>query len=132
MAIVSPSISIIRLVDCGWRADGTQLAACAHGNGGDSGRDLHQLHIREAHPADLPRRSARTSEVINGRVGETFFGIRVVRAFRRGVAGAARVHARPAHRVPQGAVRATTRAGDLDVVGAPRAGVNVIIVWYGG
>ena len=39
------------------RADGAQLAARAHGDGRDPGRDADQLHRRETHPADLSRRA---------------------------------------------------------------------------
>ena len=59
----------------------------------------------------------KDAEQIDGRVGETFSGIRVVRAFGREIARAARLHARAAHRAAQGAVRAAPRDGDLDVVG---------------
>ena len=58
----------------------------------------------------------KDAELIDGRVGETFSGIRVVRAFGRECASC-RLHARAPHDSAQGAVRAAPRDGALDVVG---------------
>ena len=56
-------------------------------------------------------------EVIDGRVGETFSGIRVVRAFGRELRELLDYMLGPAHGPAQGAVRAPPRAGALDVLG---------------
>ena len=83
MAIVSPAISIIRLViavgvllTLNWRLALMALAIIP-------GAMLMSFIFCAAHPAHLPCRSARTWKQIDGRVGETFSGIRVVRAFGR-------------------------------------------------
>ena len=83
MAIVSPAISIIRLViavgilmSLNWRLALTALAIIP-------GVDADELRRSRGASGRSTAPSARTSKQIDGRVGETFSGIRVVRAFGR-------------------------------------------------
>ena len=83
MAVVSPAISVIRLVDRRRRAAGAELAAGADGAGHHPRRDADELRLRAARPADLPlgaqgRRSRSTAASARRSPG-----IRVVRAFGR-------------------------------------------------
>src|SRR5947199_56486 len=101
-------------------AAGPELAARADGNGRGSRGDVDQFHGGAAHPADLPLAAA-------GRGAHRRPGGRNVLgdSYRAGVParapGAAQLHARAAHGAPQGAVRASPRAGAVDVLG-PDAG----------
>ena len=54
MAIVSPAVSIIRLIIAVVVLHGAELAPGADGAGDHPGRDADQLHLREARPAHLP------------------------------------------------------------------------------
>ena len=110
MAIVSPAISVIRLIiamavllTLNWRLALTALAIIP------GAMLMSFVFARRIRP--IYRSVRKDVEQIDGRVGETFSGIRVVRAFGRETARAARLHARPAHGAAQGAVRASPRAG---------------------
>src|SRR6185503_15334114 len=82
MAIVSPAISIIRLLIAlwillllNWRLALTAMALipCA--------MLMSFVFARRVRP--IYRSTRKDAELVDGRVGETFSGIRVVRAFRR-------------------------------------------------
>jgi ATP-binding cassette subfamily B protein/subfamily B ATP-binding cassette protein MsbA len=131
MAVVSPALSLVRLVIAvgvllalNWRLALMALAVVP-------GAVLMSFAFaRRVRP--IYRSARKDVEAIDGRAGETFGGIRVVRAFGPGDAGAARLHARPARGAPQGAVRAPPGAVLWTSWGLLVAGVNVVIVWYGG
>ncbi|HEV8385641.1 MAG TPA: ABC transporter ATP-binding protein, partial [Candidatus Acidoferrales bacterium] len=82
MAIVSPSVSVIRLVfavvilmTLNWRLALTALAIIP------GVMLISFISARRIRP--IYRSLRKDAEIIDGRVGETFSGIRVVRAFRR-------------------------------------------------
>ena len=118
--------------DCRLRPDGAQLAPRAHRAGDDPRHHGDELGFtRRIRP--IYRSVRKDAEVIDGRVGETFSGIRVVRAFAREFRELGEVHARPAYRAPQGAVRAPSRAAVWTSRGLlTSAGRRLVIVWYGG
>jgi len=74
----------------------------------------------------------KDAEQIDGRVGETFSGIRVVRAFRREI-GEQLHYMRGRHTVLRKELFASRREMALWTSwGLLLGGVNVVIVWYGG
>ena len=115
MAIVSPAVSFIRLilavavlVSLNWRLALTALAIIP-------GVVLMSLTFsRRVRP--IYRSLRKDAETIDGRVGETFSGIRVVRAFRAETRELLD-YLRGRHTVlRKGALRASPRAGALDVL----------------
>jgi ATP-binding cassette, subfamily B, bacterial len=131
MAIVSPALSIIRLViavgvllTLNWRLalmamvviPGAMLMSFA------SARRIRPIY----------RAVRKDVEEIDGRVGETFTGIRVVRAFRRETRELLD-YMRGRHTVLRKELFAHRRELVLWTSwGLLIAGVNVVIVWYGG
>ena len=131
MAVVSPAISVIRLViamsvlfSLNWRLALTALAIIP-------GVVLMSFTLaRRVRP--IYRSLRKDAEVIDGRVGETFSGIRVVRAFRREkrelldyLVGR--------HTVLRKELFAHRRELILWTSwGLLLGGINVVIVWYGG
>ena len=115
MAIVSPSISVIRLIIAigvlmalNWRLALTALAIIP------GIMAISFIFAKRIRP--IYRSVRKDAELIDGRVGETFSGIRVVRAFRREVQELGGLHAGAAHGAPQRAVRAAAGNGDLDLM----------------
>ena len=131
MALVSPTISIIRLViavavllTLNWRLAFTALAIIP---------GVMVLSLTLAKRVRPIYRSLRKdAEQIDGRVGETFSGIRVVRAFRREI-GEQLHYMRGRHTVLRKELFASRREMALWTSwGLLLGGVNVVIVWYGG
>jgi ATP-binding cassette subfamily B protein/subfamily B ATP-binding cassette protein MsbA len=131
MAIVSPTLSVIRLVialavllTLNWRL---ALMAMAIIPGAMLMSFASARRIRPIY------RSVRKDvEEIDGRVGETFSGIRVVRAFRREMRELLD-YIRGRHTVLRKELFAHRRELVLWTSwGLLVAGVNVVIVWYGG
>ena len=131
MAIVSPSISIIRLViavsilmTLNWRLALTALAIIP-------GAMLMSFTFsRRIRP--IYRSLRKDAERIDGRVGETFSGIRIVRAFRRELHEALE-YMLGRHSVLRKEMFAHRRELVLWTSwGLLIAAVNVVIVWYGG
>jgi ATP-binding cassette subfamily B protein/subfamily B ATP-binding cassette protein MsbA len=131
MAIVSPLLSVIRLTiaviilfNLNWQLAVTALSIIP-------GVMLMSL-VQSRRVRPIYRSVRKDAEVIDGRVGETFSGIRVVRAFRR--------EARELldYLVGRHAVlRKEMFAHRREMViwsswGLLLGGVNVVIVWYGG
>ena len=131
MAVVSPAVSVIRLIiavvilmNLNWRLALTALAIIP-------GVMLMSFTLaRRVRP--IYRSVRKDVEHIDGRAGETFSGIRVVRAFRR--------ETRELLDYMQGrhtVLRKELFAHRRELVlwtswGLLLAGVNVVIVWYGG
>ncbi|HTE47317.1 MAG TPA: ABC transporter ATP-binding protein [Gemmatimonadaceae bacterium] len=131
MAVVSPAVSLIRLIvavavlmSLNWRLALTALAIIP-------GVMLMSFTLsRRVRP--IYRVIRKDSEHIDGRVGETFSGIRVVRAFRREMAELLD-YMRGRHTVLRKELFAHRRELVLWTSwGLLMAGVNVVIVWYGG
>jgi len=131
MAVVSPAVSIIRLIiavvillSLNWRLALTALAIIP-------GVMLVSLTVaRRVRP--IYRSVRKDAEEIDGRVGETFSGIRVVRAFRREIAELLN-YVRGRHTVLRKELFAHRRELVLWTSwGLLLSGVNVVIVWYGG
>jgi ATP-binding cassette subfamily B protein len=131
MAIVSPAISVVRLVIAvvvltalNWRLALTALAIIP-------GVMLMSLTFaRRIRP--IYRSVRKDAERIDGRVGETFSGIRVVRAFRR-EKGELAAYMLGRHTVLRKELFAQRREMALWASWSLLlAGVNVVIVWYGG
>src|SRR5256714_2317506 len=131
MAIVSPAVSIIRLilavavlVSLNWRLALTALAIIP-------GVGLLSLTFsRRVRP--IYRSLRKDAETIDGRVGETFSGIRVVRAFRAETRELLD-YLRGRHTVLRKELFAQRRELVLWTSwGLLLSGVNVVIVWYGG
>jgi ATP-binding cassette subfamily B protein/subfamily B ATP-binding cassette protein MsbA len=131
MAIVSPAISALRLViaviillTLNWRLALTALAVIP-------GIMLISFgSARRVRP--IYRSMRKDAEEIDGRVGETFSGIRVVRAFGREIREL-REYMHGRHAV----LRKELFAHRRELViwtswGLLLGGVNVVIVWYGG
>ena len=131
MAIISPSISVIRLmiavsvlVTLNWRLALTAMAIIP------GAMLMSFTFARRVRP--IYRTVRKDVERIDGRVGETFSGIRVVRAFRR------EAHELLGYMLGRHAVlRKELFAHRRELVlwtswGLLVAGVNVVIVWYGG
>jgi ATP-binding cassette subfamily B protein/subfamily B ATP-binding cassette protein MsbA len=131
MAIVSPALSIIRLViaiavllSLNWRL---ALMALAIIPGAMLMSFLFSRRIRPIY-----RVVRKDIEAIDGRVGETFSGIRVVRAFG-GEMQEILDYMRARHTVLRKELFAHRRELVLWTAwGLLISGVNVIIVWYGG
>ncbi|KAF0177051.1 MAG: ATP-binding cassette subfamily B bacterial MsbA [Limisphaerales bacterium] len=131
MALVSPAISIIRLVIAvgvlfalNWRLAITALAIIP---GAMFASFVFARRIRPIY------RSVRKDvEQIDGRVGETFSGIRVVRAFRRELREL-RDYMAGRHTVLRKEMFAHRRELILWTSwGLLVSGVNVVIIWFGG
>ena len=131
MAVVSPSISVIRLIiavgillSLNWRLALTALAIIP------GVMVMSLTFARRIRP--IYRSVRKDAEVIDGRVGETFSGIRVVRAFGREVRelGSYMVGR---HTVLRKELFAQRREMVLWSAWSLLLGiVNVVIVWYGG
>jgi ATP-binding cassette subfamily B protein/subfamily B ATP-binding cassette protein MsbA len=131
MAIVSPAVSIIRLliavgvlVTLNWRLALTALAIIP-------GVVVMSLTFaRRVRP--IYRSLRKDAEAIDGRVGETFSGIRVVRAFRAETRELLE-YLRGRHTVLRKELFAHRRELVLWTSWSLLlSGVNVVIVWYGG
>jgi ATP-binding cassette subfamily B protein len=131
MAVVSPAISIVRLViavailtSLNWRLALMALAVIP------GAMLVSFTAARRVRP--IYRAVRKDAEQIDGRVGETFSGIRVVRAF----GGEARElvdYMRSRHTVLRKELFANRRELVLWTTwGLLVSGVNVVIVWYGG
>jgi ATP-binding cassette subfamily B protein/subfamily B ATP-binding cassette protein MsbA len=131
MAVVSPALSVLRLIiavsvllTLNWRLALTALAVIP-------GVMLMSFaQVRRVRP--VYRTLRKDAEVIDGRVGETFGGIRVVRAFGREVRELAD-YLLGRHTV----LRKELFAHRRELViwtswGLLLGAVNVVIVWYGG
>jgi ATP-binding cassette subfamily B protein/subfamily B ATP-binding cassette protein MsbA len=131
MALISPAVSFIRLliavgvlVSLNWRLALTALAIVP-------GVVLMSLTFaRRVRP--IYRSLRKDAEVIDGRVGETFSGIRVVRAFRAETRELLD-YLRGRHTVLRKELFAHRRELVLWTSWSLLlSGVNVVIVWYGG
>jgi ATP-binding cassette subfamily B protein/subfamily B ATP-binding cassette protein MsbA len=131
MAVISPSISIVRLLiavailmTLNWRLALTALAIIP-------GVMLMSFAFaRRIRP--IYRSVRKDVEGIDGRVGETFSGIRVVRAFRRELRELAH-YMRGRHTVLRKELFAHRREMLVWTSwGLLLGAVNVVIVWYGG
>jgi ATP-binding cassette, subfamily B, bacterial len=131
LAVVSPSISIIRLIiavvvlmSLNWRLALTALAIMP------GVMVLSFIFARRVRP--IYRSVRKDVERIDGRVGETFSGIRVVRAFR-GESRELLDYLRGRHTVLRKELFAHRRELVLWTSwGLLLSAVNVVIVWYGG
>jgi ATP-binding cassette subfamily B protein/subfamily B ATP-binding cassette protein MsbA len=131
MAIVSPSISLVRLViavgvlmTLNWRLALTALAIIP------GVMVMSFAQARRVRP--IYRSLRKDAEEIDGRVGETFSGIRIVRAFRREVSELVE-YLRGRHTVLRKELFASRREMVLwGSWGLLLGIVNVVIVWYGG
>jgi ATP-binding cassette subfamily B protein len=131
MAVVSPAISVIRLViavgvliTLNWRLAVTALVIIP------AVLLLSLVFARRVKP--IYRSLRRDAEQIDGRVGETFSGIRVVRAFR-GEPRELQDYLRGRHTVLRKELFAHRRELLLWTGwGLMMSAVNVAIVWYGG
>src|SRR5258708_6848808 len=131
MAVVSPAVSLIRLLvavivllTLNWRLALTALAIIP-------GVVLMSFVLaRRVRP--IYRSIRKDAEQIDGRVGETFSGIRVVRAFRRELREVLD-YMQGRHSVLRKELFAHRRGLVLWTSwGLLISGVNVVIVWYGG
>jgi ATP-binding cassette subfamily B protein/subfamily B ATP-binding cassette protein MsbA len=131
MAVVSPSISVVRLIiavavlmSLNWRLALTALAIIP-------GVVLMSFaSARRVRP--IYRSLRKDAEEIDGRVGETFSGIRVVRAFGREMRELIE-YMQGRHNV----LRKELFAGRREMLiytswGLLLGAINVVIVWYGG
>jgi ATP-binding cassette subfamily B protein len=131
MAIISPSISIIRLLiaivvlmTLNWRLALTALAIIP------GIMLISFISARRIRP--IYRSLRRDAEELDGRVGETFSGIRVVRAFRREIHEVLE-YMRGRHTVLRKELFAQRREMVIWTSWGLLLGVlNVVIVWYGG
>jgi ATP-binding cassette subfamily B protein/subfamily B ATP-binding cassette protein MsbA len=131
MAIVSPSLSLIRLIIAivvllilNWRLALTALAIIP------GVVVMSLIFARRVRP--IYRSVRKDVEQIDGRVGETFSGIRVVRAFRREVRERLD-YLRGRHTILRKELFANRRETVLWTSWGVLLGVvNVVIVWYGG
>ena len=131
MALVSPSISVVRLViavsvlmTLNWRLALTALAIIP------GAMLMSFTFARRIRP--IYRSLRKDAEIIDGRVGETFSGIRIVRAFRR-EARELLDYMVGRHSVLRKEMFAQRRELVLWTAwGLLLSVVNVIIVWYGG
>lgn len=131
LAIVSPALSVVRLViaisvlmTLNWRLALTALAIIP---------GIMVISFISAKRIRPIYRSVRKDiEQIDGRVGETFSGIRVVRAFRREVSELLE-YMRGRHTVLRKELFAQRREMVIWTAwGLLMGAVNVVIVWYGG
>ena len=131
MAIISPTISVIRLIGVitllfvmNWRLALTVLAIVP------GAMLISFISARRVRP--IYRTIRQDAEDVDGRVGETFSGIRVVRAFGREVRELAH-YMRGRHIILRKELFAHRRELMLWTSwGLLVSGVNVVIVWYGG
>ena len=131
MALVSPSVSLVRLaialvvlLTINWRLALTALAIVP------GVMAISFMSARRVRP--IYRSLRKDAEQIDGRVGETFSGIRVVRAFRREVRELVE-YMRGRHTVVRKELFAHRREMALWTSWSVLlAAVNVVIVWYGG
>src|SRR5260370_10293810 len=131
MAIVSPSVSIIRLIiaigilmTLNWRLALTALAIVP------GVMAISFIFAKRIRP--IYRSLRKDAELIDGRVGETFSGIRVVRAFRREI-NELLEYMRGRHTVLRKEMFAQRRETVIWTSWNMLMGsVNVAIVWYGG
>ena len=131
MALISPALAVVRLIisvaillTLNWRL---ALAAMALVPGVVIISFLASKRVRPIY-----RSMRQDSEVIDGRVGETFAGIRVVRAFRREIAELLD-YMRGRHTILRKELFAHRRELFLwGSWGLIMSLVNVAIVWYGG
>jgi ATP-binding cassette, subfamily B, bacterial len=131
MAVVSPSISLVRLMiamgillSLNWRLALTALAIIP------GVMLMSFIFARRVRP--IYRSVRKDAEIIDGRVGETFSGIRVVRAFR-GEVRELLDYIRGRHTVLRKELFAHRRELVLwSSWGLLMSAVNVVIVWYGG
>jgi ATP-binding cassette subfamily B protein/subfamily B ATP-binding cassette protein MsbA len=131
MAVISPALSVIRLViaigilfTLNWRLALTAIAIVP------GILLLSLVFARRVKP--IYRSLRKGAEVIDGRVGETFSGIRVVRAFR-GEPRELQGYLRGRHTVLRKELFAYRRELVLWTTwGLLMSAVNVAIVWYGG
>src|SRR5678816_916594 len=131
MAVVSPAVSVIRLaiavgilLTINWRLALTALALIP------AVPLMSFAFARRVRP--IYRALRKDAEQIDGRVGETFSGIRVVRAFRREAAELLE-YMRGRHTVLRKELFAHRRELFLWTSwGLLLSVVNVVIVWYGG
>lgn len=131
MAIVSPAISILRLViaiglllTINWRLALTAMAIIP------GAMLISFIAARRIRP--IYRSLRKDTEQIDGRVGETFSGIRVVRAFRREMLELLDYMV-GRHTILRKEMFAERRELVLWTSwGLLLAAVNVVIVWYGG
>ena len=131
LAVVSPALSVIRLViaigilfTLNWRLALTAIAIVP------GILLLSLVFARRVKP--IYRSLRKDAEVIDGRVGETFSGIRVVRAFR-GEPRELQGYLRGRHTVLRKELFAYRRELVLWTTwGLLMSAVNVAIVWYGG
>jgi ATP-binding cassette, subfamily B, bacterial len=131
MAVVSPAVSLVRLViavvilfSLNWQLALTALAIIP------GVMLISFASARRVRP--IYRSLRKDAEEIDGRVGETFSGIRVVRAFGREIREL-REYMHGRHAVLRKELFAHRR--ELVIWGAwglLLGGVNVVIVWYGG
>ena len=131
MAVISPSISVVRLIiavvvlfSMNWRLALTALAVIP------GVMVASFIFARRVRP--IYRSVRKEIERIDGRVGETFSGIRVVRAFR-GETRELLDYMRGRHSVLRKELFAHRRELVLWTSwGLLLSAVNVVIVWYGG
>ena len=131
MAIVSPTVSVIRLlialgvlVSLNWRLAVTALAVIP------GVMAVSYISVRRIRP--IYRSLRKDVEELDGRAGETFSGIRVVRAFRREVRELLD-YLVSRHTVLRKSLFAHRRELVIWTSWAMLlGGVNVVIVWYGG
>jgi ATP-binding cassette subfamily B protein/subfamily B ATP-binding cassette protein MsbA len=131
MAIVSPSIALVRLTiavgilfTLNWRLALTALAIIPG--------IIVISYISSKRIRPIYRSVRKDVEIIDGRVGETFSGIRVVRAFRREVSELLE-YMRGRHTVLRKEMFAQRREMVIWTTwGLIMGAINVVIVWYGG
>lgn len=131
MAVVSPAVSVVRLlfaivilVTLNWRLALTALAIIP------GVMVVSYVVARRVRP--IYRSIRKDAEQIDGRVGETFSGIRVVRAFRREILELLD-YMRGRHTVLRKELFAHRRELVLWTSWSLLiAAINVVIVWYGG
>jgi ATP-binding cassette, subfamily B, bacterial len=131
MALISPSISVVRLIiaivvlfSLNWRLALTAMAIVP------GAMLMSFIFARRIRP--IYRSVRKEVEQIDGRVGETFSGIRVVRAFGRELLELAD-YMRGRHTVLRKELFAHRRELVLWTSwGLLISGVNVVITWYGG
>ena len=131
MAIVSPAISVIRLLVAvgvlfvlNWRLALTAMAIIP------GAMLLSFIFARRVRP--IYRSVRKDAELVDGRVGETFSGIRVVRAFARELLEL-RDYLAGRHTILRKEMFAQRRELVLWTSwGLLVSAVNVIIIWYGG
>ena len=131
MAIVSPAIAMLRLIIAvgilfalNWRLAITAMAIIPG--------IVVISYISSKRIRPIYRSIRKDAERIDGRVGETFSGIRVVRAFRREVSELLE-YMRGRHAVLRKEMFAQRREMVIWTTwGLIMGAINVVIVWYGG